>query len=97
MHTEMDPSEAKGVATGERGEEKPLCIMTTLYELMAAIQDVVSPDEDALVVATVGHLVRSGRLTWLGTNSTPQCQSRRPERQTWPCGSQWAAQEWSSD
>jgi hypothetical protein len=43
-----------------------LRLTTILYELLAAIQDVVGPDEDALIVATVQHLLQSGRLTWLG-------------------------------
>jgi hypothetical protein len=37
----------------------------TLYDLITAIQDVVGP-EDGLVVATVRHLLRSGRLTGHG-------------------------------
>jgi hypothetical protein len=44
----------------------PSCLTTTLYDLMAAIQAEVDPNDDALVVATVVHLLRSGRLTWLG-------------------------------
>jgi hypothetical protein len=38
----------------------------TLYALLAALQEVVGPEEDALVVATVQYLLQSGRLTWLG-------------------------------
>lgn len=60
----------------ERGKEAPVTtvgpvvatparLTTTLYDLMAVVQDVVGPDNDALVVATVGHLLRSGRLTGL--------------------------------
>ena len=43
----------------------PATIMTTLYDLIAALQDVVQPGEDALVVATMVHLLRTGRMTWL--------------------------------
>ena len=37
---------------------------------MATFQDVVAQDDDALVVATVTHLLRSGRLTMHETAST---------------------------
>ena len=53
-----------------RRQERPSGITTTLYEFMTALQDVVGPDDDALVVATVVHLLRSGRLTLLGTACT---------------------------
>jgi hypothetical protein len=44
----------------------PSCLITTLYEVIAAIQDGLSPDDDALVVATVMHFLQSGRLIWRG-------------------------------
>ena len=51
----------------ERQEEAmPSRLCTTLYDLMVAIQDVAGPEDDALVVATVVHLLRSGRLTMPG-------------------------------
>lgn len=38
---------------------------TTLYDLIAAVQDMVSPDQDdAIVVATVAALLRTGAVTW---------------------------------
>jgi len=45
----------------------PATITTTLYDLIAALQDVVQPDEDAdaLVVATMVHLLRTELITWL--------------------------------
>ena len=43
----------------------PATITTTLYDLIAAIQDVVQPDEDALVVATMVHLLCTRRITLL--------------------------------
>ena len=43
----------------------PATITTTLYDLIAALQDVVQPGEDALVVAAMVHLLRTGRITWL--------------------------------
>ena len=57
------------VATGTMGiqrAETPSCLTTTLYDLIAALQDIVGPDEDAMVMATVVHLLRAGRLTWCG-------------------------------
>ena len=43
---------------------------TTLYELIVAIQDLVGPQDDALVVATVVHLLQSQRLTMLRAAKT---------------------------
>lgn len=63
MHTVVDPSEAESVATVV---ETPATITTTLYDLIAAVQAAVGPDDDALVVAAVLHMLRSGRATWRG-------------------------------
>ena len=76
----MERDELAHVGRGIQEEATPSCLTTTLYDLIAAMQDGLSPDDDTLVVATVVHLLRSGRLTWLGTNSMPRCQSRRQER-----------------
>ena len=43
----------------------PATITTTLYDLIAGLQDVVQPGEDALVMATMVHLLCTGRITWL--------------------------------
>ena len=43
----------------------PATITTTQYDLIAALQDVVQPGEDALVVATMVHLLCTGRMTVL--------------------------------
>src|SRR5262245_37626146 len=43
----------------------PAIITTTLYDLITALQDVVQPGEDALVVTTMMHLLRTGRMTLL--------------------------------
>ena len=61
MHTVVDPSEAESVAT-----TTPATMTTTLYDLLAAVQSVVGPDDDALVVTTVLHMLRAGRATWRG-------------------------------
>ena len=58
---------ATGVTSMQKGEM--LSCLTTLYDLITAIQAVVDPADDALVGATVVHLLRSGRLTWLGQAS----------------------------
>ena len=70
MSTVMDPGEGARMARGRREDALPARLTTTLYALLAALQDVVGPDNDLLVVATVVHLLRSGRLTFLGTTST---------------------------
>ena len=38
---------------------------TTLYDVIAALQAVVEPSEDALVVAIVDEWLRSGRLRFV--------------------------------
>jgi hypothetical protein len=50
-------------------------LTTTLYDVSAAIQAVLSPDDRALVVATVVDRLRCGRLTWLGKSIEPLGQS----------------------
>jgi hypothetical protein len=37
-------------------------VTTTLYDVMAALQTVVEPEDDDLVVAIVTEWLRSGRL-----------------------------------
>jgi hypothetical protein len=41
----------------------PWRVTTTLYALIAAIQDVVDPEDDALVVVTVVNLLQSRRVS----------------------------------
>ena len=91
MQTVMDPGEVATVATRGSGAATPLRLTTTLYALMAALQAVVAPDDDARVVATVMHLLRSRRLTWLGTDSMRRGPSRRQLRPPRPRGSPRAA------
>ena len=68
MSTVMKVGERATVATGMQRGATPSRCTTTLYDLMTAIQDVVSPEDDALAVATMVHLLQSGRLTWLRTD-----------------------------
>ena len=67
---------ARGAMTtmnrGRPAEARPSHRLITLYELIAAIQDVVGTEDDTLVVATVGHLLRSGRLTEGGHGGAAQ-------------------------
>jgi hypothetical protein len=87
MQSVMDPGEVVTVATSGRWAAMPLRLTTSLYGLMAALQAVVAPNDDARVVATMAHLLRSRRLTWLGTDYTRRGPSRRPMGPPRPRGS----------
>jgi hypothetical protein len=43
-------------------EEAPARVTTTLYDVLAALQTVVEPEEDHVVVAIVAAWLRCGRL-----------------------------------
>jgi hypothetical protein len=43
-------------------DEAPTRVTSTLYDVIAALQSVVEPEEDAVVVAIVAAWLRSGRL-----------------------------------
>jgi hypothetical protein len=47
-------------------EQESVIITTTLYDLIAAINSEVSPEEDALVIATVMAILKSGRARFVG-------------------------------
>src|SRR5712691_2177442 len=47
-------------------EATPTTIMTTFYDLIAAIHAVVEPDAADLAVPVLVHLLESGRITFLG-------------------------------
>jgi hypothetical protein len=64
MHTIVDPVEAESVAMAST--PTPATITTTLYDLITAVQEAADPTDDALVVATVWHVLQSGRVTWSG-------------------------------
>lgn len=57
---------------GRKGEvtqgaaKAPRHLATTLYDVMAALQSVVEPDEDDLVVEVVMRWRRTGRITLVG-------------------------------
>lgn len=66
MFTVLDPVEAESVATAVREDTTPPTIVTTLYDLMDAIQTAADADDDTAVVATVLHVLRSGHAKWHG-------------------------------
>jgi hypothetical protein len=68
MSTMREVGEMATVAMGMQRGATPSRCTTTLYDLMTAIQDVVGPENDALAVVTMVHLLQSGRLTWLRTD-----------------------------
>jgi hypothetical protein len=41
------------------------CVTTTLYDLIAAMHDIVESNDDTVVVATVDHMLRAGRIAFL--------------------------------
>jgi hypothetical protein len=63
-------------ATAVHAAATPARRTTTLYNLIATLQEVVGTD-DTLVVATVVHLLRSGRLTW---GEKPRAHPGLPQR-----------------
>jgi hypothetical protein len=73
--------------TGRQEAATPSCLLTTLYDVIAALQDGLSQDADALVVATVMHLLRSGRLTWRRQASARLIPSPHAALAAIPCGS----------
>jgi hypothetical protein len=48
-------------------------VTTNLFELVEAVQDQVGPEDDELVVATVMHLLRAGRATFLYDMGASHC------------------------
>jgi hypothetical protein len=64
----------RGKPGAARSSRRPI----TLYDLITAIQDVVGPEDDGLVMATVRHLLRAGRLTGAGLEPVgAPCRARR--------------------
>ena len=50
----------------EIGEERGLsCVTTTLYDLIAAMHDIVGSNDGTVVVATIDHMLRAGRIAFL--------------------------------
>jgi len=57
------------VRRGSSGAGMPSRRPITLYDLIAAIQEVVGPEDDGLVVATVRNLLQSGQLNGRGAGT----------------------------
>jgi hypothetical protein len=66
MATAMECGAVTTIGRGRPREARPSPLPLTLYDLITAVQDVVGAEGDWLVVATVRHLLRSGRLTGRG-------------------------------
>jgi hypothetical protein len=65
MATVIERGKVATVGRGMQGEVTPSRLMITLYDLITTIQDnMVRPEDDALAVATVVHLLPSRRLAW---------------------------------
>ena len=57
----MQPSDASPTPA-RSPEEAPTRITTTLYDVLAALQTMVAPEEDDVIVALVAAWLRAGRL-----------------------------------
>ena len=53
--------------------QRSTTVTTSLYELIEAVQDQVGSENDELVVATVMHLLRAGRATFLYNMGVSHC------------------------
>ena len=51
-------------------------IVTTLYDLIEATQEAIAPEDDALVTPIVMHLLRWGRMSFLGDRR--ECAAATP-------------------
>ena len=84
MPTVLCPSMLESGATAVHAAATPARRTTTLYNLIAALQEGVGAD-DTLVVASVVHLLRSGRLTWRGKPRVCLGLSQRGAMEAMPC------------
>jgi hypothetical protein len=69
MVTMMDWDVVTTVGRGRSEAARPSRLPITLTDVITAIQDVVGPEEDGLVVATVRHLLDAGRLMDRGSKT----------------------------
>ena len=79
MLTMTVPNEDKTCALAVL-EQPASTTLTTLYDLVAAVQDSVGPEHDDLVVATVVSLLRAGHVTWGRARTAPPLLLRRLTR-----------------
>jgi hypothetical protein len=80
MATVMERGAVTTRGRGRPRAEKPSRLPLTLADLITAIQDVVGPEDDGLVVAIVRHLLRSRRLGSSGCERTACCGVRHSAR-----------------
>jgi hypothetical protein len=66
MNAVVTPQQGQIVEAGQTAAEAPARLTTTLYDVIAALQSVVEPDEDGIVIAVVGHWLRTRRITRVG-------------------------------
>ena len=66
MASVTDRGTVTTMGRGRPGAARPSHLTINLADLITAIQDVVGPQDDGLVVATVRHLLGAGRLTGHG-------------------------------
>ncbi len=66
MNAVVTPQQGQVLEAGQMTAETPARLATTLYDVMAALQSIVEPDEDGLVVAITADWLRTGRITWVG-------------------------------
>jgi hypothetical protein len=71
MNPMVDPVAAIQPVETAAGAAGTPAIVSTLYDLMSAMQDVVASDEEALVVTAVVHLLRAKRIVFLGDVRQP--------------------------
>lgn len=65
MHTVLEPP--------ARTAPQAATVTTNLYALVEAAQNEVGPENDALIVATVMHLLRAGHATYLLSTRARHC------------------------
>ena len=58
----LEEGRVETVETSGGEDTAPVTVTTTLYDLIAALQEVVEPGEEGLVVTTVLSLLRAGRI-----------------------------------
>jgi hypothetical protein len=63
------PALATDPAATPAASSDPTSITTTLYELVAALNAEVDPEDDALVTATVVHLINANRARFVGSRA----------------------------
>jgi hypothetical protein len=81
MATMRDQGAVTTAARGRPGAARPSRLSITMADLITVIQDVVGPGDEGLVVATVRHLLQSGRLTGRGTGT--RAVPMQPQEQRW--------------